>query len=194
MHWLSSDSTNLWHCWGILFCLQNHTWMLIRYLQFWPDFWLLDGRNPLYLAVIFVVFLVGKAIWVQLDIATEFQNGFVSIQITILLFYFLKPPNGFADWYRYACNVTQLLAILSLSTKFVPAIMNILKRLADEGQGPAASDRQREVELQPTYRSSYRSVTSAGSSSVTATENGPEYSSQWQNDFLHLCFLGEYLS
>jgi len=69
--------------------------------------------------------------------------------------------------------------------------MNILKRLADEGQGPAASDRQREVELQPTYRSSYRSVTSAGSSSITATENGPEYSSQWQNDFLHLWFLGE---
>ncbi|CAD6230212.1 unnamed protein product [Miscanthus lutarioriparius] len=108
-------------------------------------------RNPLYLAVIFVVFLVGKAIWVQLDVATEFQNGF-------------------------------LPAILSLSTKFVPAIMNILKRLADEGQGSAGA------------RSSYRSVTSAGSSSIIGTENGPEYSSQWQNDFLHLCFLGEYLS
>ncbi|XP_066331758.1 LOW QUALITY PROTEIN: protein ROOT HAIR DEFECTIVE 3-like [Miscanthus floridulus] len=103
-------------------------------------------RNPLYLAVIFVVFLVGKAFWVQLDIATEFQNGF-------------------------------LPAILSLSTKFVPTIMNILKRLADEGQRPAASDRQRETELQPTDRSSYSSVTSAGSSSITATESGPECSS-----------------
>jgi hypothetical protein len=82
----------------------------------------------------------------------------------------LKPPKGLADWYRYGCNVTQLPAILSLSTKFVPTIMNILKRLADEGQRPAASDRQREMELQPTNRWSYSSVT-------TATENGPEYSS-----------------
>ncbi|KAG2658533.1 hypothetical protein PVAP13_1KG302010 [Panicum virgatum] len=103
-------------------------------------------KNPLYLGVIFVVFLVGKAFWVQLDIATEFQNGF-------------------------------LPALLSLSTKFVPTIMNILKRLADEGQRPAAPERQREMELQPTNRSSYSNVTSAGSSSVTTTENGPEYSS-----------------
>ncbi|KAK8462180.1 hypothetical protein SEVIR_1G166100v4 [Setaria viridis] len=103
-------------------------------------------KNPLYLGVIFVVFLVGKAIWVQLDIAAEFQNGF-------------------------------LPALLSLSTKFVPTIMNILKRLADEGQRPAAPERQREMELQPTNVSSHSNVTSAGSSSVTRTENGPEYSS-----------------
>jgi hypothetical protein len=106
----------------------------------------LDNRNPLYLGVIFVVFLVGKAIWVQLDIAAEFQNGF-------------------------------LPALLSLSTKFVPTIMNILKRLADEGQRPAAPERQREMELQQTNRPSYSNVMSAGSSSVTTIENGPEYSS-----------------
>ena len=46
-------------------------------------------RNPLYLAVMFVVFLVGKAIWVQLDIANEFRNGFVSIKATVLSCYFL---------------------------------------------------------------------------------------------------------
>ncbi|GJN21104.1 hypothetical protein PR202_gb08552 [Eleusine coracana subsp. coracana] len=90
-------------------------------------------RNPLYLAVIFIVFLVGKAFW--------------------------------------------LPAILSLSTKFVPTIMNILKRLADEGHRPAAPERQREMELQPTNSSSHSNVTSAGSSSVTASEIGPEYSS-----------------
>jgi hypothetical protein len=45
----------------------------------------MNDRNPLYLAVIFVVFLVGKAFWVQLDIANEFQNGFVSVQSTLLL-------------------------------------------------------------------------------------------------------------
>ncbi|TVU30023.1 hypothetical protein EJB05_21625 [Eragrostis curvula] len=109
-------------------------------------------RNPLYLAVIFVVFLVGKAFWVQLDVANEFQNGFVSVQST-------------------------LPALLSLSTKFVPTIMNILKRLADEGHRPAAPERQREMELQPTNGSSQSNVTSAGSSSVTASEIGPEYSS-----------------
>ncbi|CAN6230838.1 unnamed protein product [Urochloa humidicola] len=107
-------------------------------------------RNPLYLLVIFVVYLVGKAIWVQSEIGREFQHGF-------------------------------LPAILSLSTKFVPTIMNILKRLADEGQRPAAGpERQREMELQPKSTrngSSYSNVTSAGSSSVTTSEIGPEYSS-----------------
>lgn len=105
-------------------------------------------RNPLYLAVMFVVFLVGKAFWVQLDITNEFRNGF-------------------------------LPALLSLSTKFVPTIMNILKRLADAGAEPPAPPRQREMELQPqsTRNSSNSNVTSAGSSSITSSENGPEYSS-----------------
>ncbi|KQK08393.1 protein ROOT HAIR DEFECTIVE 3 [Brachypodium distachyon] len=104
-------------------------------------------RNPLYMGVIFVAFLVVKAVWVQLDIANEFRNGF-------------------------------LPAVLSLSTKFVPTIMNILKRLADEGHTPAAPE-QREMELQPksTRNSSNSNVTSAGSSSITSSENGPEYSS-----------------
>lgn len=37
------------------------------------------GRNPLYLGVIFVAFLLVKALWVQLDISGEFRNGAVSI-------------------------------------------------------------------------------------------------------------------
>ncbi|ERN19822.1 protein ROOT HAIR DEFECTIVE 3 [Amborella trichopoda] len=60
-------------------------------------------RNPLYLGVIFVAYLLSKALWVQLDISGEFRNG-------------------------------ALPGILSLSTKLVPTIMNLLKRLADEGQ------------------------------------------------------------
>lgn len=36
------------------------------------------ARNPLYLGVIFVAFLLVKALWVQLDISGEFQNGAVS--------------------------------------------------------------------------------------------------------------------
>ena len=41
----------------------------------------LNNRNPLYLLVIFVVYLVGKAFWVQSEIGREFQHGFVSIEI-----------------------------------------------------------------------------------------------------------------
>ena len=41
-------------------------------------FCFLSGRNPLYLGIIFVAFLVGKALWVQLDISGEFRNGAVS--------------------------------------------------------------------------------------------------------------------
>jgi hypothetical protein len=39
------------------------------------------GRNPLYLGIIFVVFLLLKALWVQLDISGEFRNGAVSIKL-----------------------------------------------------------------------------------------------------------------
>eukprot|EP01018_Ginkgo_biloba_P020342 Gb_41500 [translate_table: standard] len=65
-------------------------------------------RNPLYIGLLFVLYLLGKALWVQLDIPGEFQHGI-------------------------------LPGILSLSTKFLPTIMNLLKRLADEGQKFGAS-------------------------------------------------------
>ena len=61
-------------------------------------------RNPLYIAVIFVAYLVAKAVWVQLDITGEFSNGF-------------------------------LPGIISISTKLLPTVMNLLKKLADEGAG-----------------------------------------------------------
>ncbi|KAL2650121.1 hypothetical protein R1flu_018249 [Riccia fluitans] len=35
-------------------------------------------RNPLYLLIFFVVYLLGKALWVQLDIAGEFRHGFLA--------------------------------------------------------------------------------------------------------------------
>ena len=41
------------------------------------------GRNPLYLGIIFVAFLLVKALWVQLDISGEFRNGAVSGQISL---------------------------------------------------------------------------------------------------------------
>lgn len=38
-----------------------------------------DGRNPLYLLIIFVAFLLTKALWVQLDVSNEFKHGVVSV-------------------------------------------------------------------------------------------------------------------
>ncbi|VFQ65462.1 unnamed protein product [Cuscuta campestris] len=61
-------------------------------------------RNPFYLLFIFIVFLLLKALWVQLDIAGEFRNG-------------------------------ALPGIISISTKIVPTVMDLVRRLAEEGQG-----------------------------------------------------------
>ncbi|GFP85689.1 protein root hair defective 3 [Phtheirospermum japonicum] len=107
-------------------------------------------RNPLYLGVIFVCFLLLKALWVQLDISGEFQNG-------------------------------ALPGILSLSTKFLPTIMNLLRKLAEEGQRPANPDPQRNPPVPPkSIRSGtndYGDLSSSASSEVTSAENGTEYSS-----------------
>ncbi|XP_020697324.1 protein ROOT HAIR DEFECTIVE 3 [Dendrobium catenatum] len=118
-------------------------------------------RNPLYLGVIFVAFLLGKALWVQLDVSGEFRNG-------------------------------ALPGILSLSTKFLPTVMNLLKKLADEGQRPTASNTRRNPELDSksfpndvnsTSTSSAASTnetssnSTAASSNVTSSDNGVEYTS-----------------
>ncbi|KAJ7548958.1 hypothetical protein O6H91_07G034700 [Diphasiastrum complanatum] len=66
-------------------------------------------RNPIYLAVGFVLYLLGKALWVQLDIGREFQHGF-------------------------------LAGALSVSSKLLPTLMTILKRLVEEGQQLGASE------------------------------------------------------
>ncbi|XP_068647516.1 protein ROOT HAIR DEFECTIVE 3-like isoform X2 [Aristolochia californica] len=105
-------------------------------------------RNPLYLGVIFVAFLLGKALWVQLDISGEFRNG-------------------------------ALPGLLALSTKFLPTVMNLLKKLAEEGQKPAGSDPRRDprVELQPVQNGTHANSTSDASSGITSSEIGPSYSS-----------------
>jgi len=107
-------------------------------------------RNPLYLGVIFVAFLLVKALWVQLDISGEFRNG-------------------------------ALPGLLSLSTKFLPTVMNLLRKLAEEGQKPAAPEPQRN---RPVAATSFQSgsnnngdVSSTASSEVTWSENGTEYTS-----------------
>ncbi|CAK7356857.1 unnamed protein product [Dovyalis caffra] len=112
-------------------------------------------RNPLYLGLIFVGFLLVKALWVQLDISGEFRNG-------------------------------ALPGLLSLSTKFVPTIMNLLRRLAEEGQKPATTDPQRNPALASKNfqngSSSISDSSSSASSMVTSPKKGTEYSSTLKDD------------
>ncbi|XP_010262124.1 PREDICTED: protein ROOT HAIR DEFECTIVE 3-like [Nelumbo nucifera] len=112
-------------------------------------------RNPLYLGVIFVAFLLGKALWVQLDISGEFRNG-------------------------------ALPGLLSLSTKFLPTVMNLLKRLAEEGQKPVAPDAQRNPSSESKNLGNgihaYNDLMSSASSTVTSSKNGSEYSSTLEQD------------
>nr|XP_017246024.1 PREDICTED: protein ROOT HAIR DEFECTIVE 3 homolog 2 isoform X2 [Daucus carota subsp. sativus] len=114
-------------------------------------------RNPLYLLVLFVIFLLSKAMWAQMDIARDFQNG-------------------------------TLAGLLALSSRFLPTIMNLLRRLAEEGQGnPTPQPPQRPP--RPIRHQSFKndnqqsaSVSStmadtALSSNVTSVDDDPEYSS-----------------
>ncbi|KAK1360271.1 Protein ROOT HAIR DEFECTIVE 3-like [Heracleum sosnowskyi] len=75
-------------------------------------------RNPLWLLLIFVAYLLAKAIWVQLDISREFRHGF-------------------------------LPGVFSISTKFLPTLLNILRGLSEQGQRPASNDSQRNPALTP---------------------------------------------
>ncbi|XP_062087684.1 protein ROOT HAIR DEFECTIVE 3-like isoform X2 [Humulus lupulus] len=101
-------------------------------------------RNPLYLGVIFVAFLLVKALWVQLDISGEFRNG-------------------------------ALPGLISLSTKFLPTVMNIIKKLAEEGQAPAANNPQRNPALaSKNYQNGVNAsseMSSTGSSEITENDN-----------------------
>ncbi|TXG68531.1 hypothetical protein EZV62_003466 [Acer yangbiense] len=106
-------------------------------------------RNPLYLIIIFVGYLLVKALWVQLDISGEFRHG-------------------------------ALPGLLSLSTKFVPTIMNLIKKLAEEGQAPATNDSHQNPAL--ASKSNRNGVSTSDSSSsassgVTSSGNETEYSS-----------------
>ncbi|KAL9259637.1 ROOT HAIR DEFECTIVE 3-like protein [Drosera capensis] len=108
-------------------------------------------RNPLYFAILFVIFLVTKALWVQLDISNEFRNG-------------------------------ALPGILSVSTRFVPTVMNLLKKLAEEGQVAATGGSGRHPPLQSKSYQGEVEMSSTGSSGATTAENGTEYSSSSKHD------------
>ncbi|KAI3766456.1 hypothetical protein L2E82_16514 [Cichorium intybus] len=97
-------------------------------------------RNPLWLLVIFVSYLLAKALWVQLDISGEFRNG-------------------------------ALPGILSLSTKFIPTITNLLRKLAEQGERPVNTPQTSGI-----IQGSTSGFSSTASSEVT-NENEMEYTS-----------------
>ncbi|KAJ8643423.1 hypothetical protein MRB53_005171 [Persea americana] len=105
-------------------------------------------RNPLYICIIFVAYLLGNALWVQLDITGEFQNG-------------------------------ALPGLLSLCTKFLPTVTNLLRKLAEAAQQPPTSDPRRNpaLELTSFSNSTNNDSISDASSNVTSSESGVEYSS-----------------
>nr|GEW13538.1 protein root hair defective 3-like [Tanacetum cinerariifolium] len=75
-------------------------------------------RNTLWLLIIFVSYLLLKALWVQLDISSEFRNIILS-------------------------------GILSSSTKFLPIVTNLLRKLVEEGQKPTIIELRRDTSSQP---------------------------------------------
>ncbi|XP_057455236.1 protein ROOT HAIR DEFECTIVE 3-like [Lotus japonicus] len=109
-------------------------------------------RNPMYLGIIFVGFLLIKALWVQLDVSGEFRNG-------------------------------ALPGIISLSTKFIPTIMNLMRKLAEEGQNPATNNPQRNPSRSnQSDGPAGSSLSSSASSNVTSLDNGTGYASSSKDE------------
>ncbi|KAI5422647.1 protein ROOT HAIR DEFECTIVE 3 [Lathyrus oleraceus] len=110
-------------------------------------------KNPLYLGVIFVVFLLLKALWVQLNIAGEFSHGI-------------------------------LPGLISLSTKFVPTIMNLMKRLAEEGSNSAGNNNPQRNTSQNNSNAVPvgSSVSSSSSSNITSLDNRNKYTSSSKDE------------
>ncbi|KAL0352709.1 UNVERIFIED_CONTAM: protein ROOT HAIR defective [Sesamum angustifolium] len=123
-------------------------------------------RNPLYLLVLFVTYLLGKAIWVQTDIPGLFQNGIEEEEFKQLLY--IPDDSDFSA----ACWAYRSLY------EILPTVMNILSRLAAEGQEREA------LSSQETTSQSFRnqtwepeSVSSSVPDSSVSSETGSEYSS-----------------
>ncbi|KHG07027.1 hypothetical protein F383_33795 [Gossypium arboreum] len=113
-----------------------------------------DLRNPLYLMGLFVVYLLSKAMWVQMDIPGQFQHG-------------------------------TLAGLISISSRFLPTIMNLLRRLAEEAQGHQTAEPPRQqcsLVFQSLKNQSHPNPTdsipeSSVASNISTSDGGIEYSS-----------------
>ncbi|XP_004231577.2 protein ROOT HAIR DEFECTIVE 3 homolog 2-like isoform X1 [Solanum lycopersicum] len=131
-------------------------WAIVAMIILGFNEFMLLLRNPLYLFMLFVVYLFGKALWIQMDIPGEFRNGILS-------------------------------GLISISSRFLPTVMDLLRRLAAEGQGnpaPGTSRASQHVSSQ-SFRSQVNSpnpvsssVPSSSVSSNILTENDVEYTSR----------------
>ena len=91
----------------------------------------------------------------------------------------------------YNCVIWQLPGLISLSSKFLPTVMNLLKRLAEEGQNPmtndpnrnpATNDQQRNPALESRSFRNGVSASSSVSSSASSEVISSEYSSPAKED------------
>ncbi|XP_059624938.1 protein ROOT HAIR DEFECTIVE 3 homolog 2-like [Cornus florida] len=113
-------------------------------------------KNPLYLMALFVIYLLTKALWVQMDITGEFRNGI-------------------------------LAGLLSILSRFLPTVMNLLRRLAEGAQGRPTPEAPRPPQslgfksyrnqMQESNPVSSSIPDSSVSSNISSTESGIEYSS-----------------
>jgi len=133
-------------------------WIILAMIVLGFNEFMLLLKNPLYLMITFVVFLLAKALWVQMDIPEEFRHGY-------------------------------LAGVLSISSRFLPTVMNLLRRLVEEAQGHPAPEAPRptqslasNISKSQTFQQNSSVSSSVPDSSVStqisSTESGVEYSSQ----------------
>ncbi|KAG5620514.1 hypothetical protein H5410_005732 [Solanum commersonii] len=130
-------------------------WAIVAMIILGFNEFMLLLRNPLYLFILFVVYLFGKALWIQMDIPGEFRNG-------------------------------TFTGLISISSRFLPTVMDLLRRLAAEAQGNPAPETSRTSQhvASQSFRSQVSSpnpvsssVPSSSVSSNISTENDSEYTS-----------------
>ncbi|WOK98505.1 hypothetical protein Cni_G07217 [Canna indica] len=92
-------------------------------------------RNPLYLLILFIFFLLSRALWFKLNISGEFQNGMLS-------------------------------GLFALSSRFLPSVISILRRLADQGH--------RYHQTSQSLQQSTRCITQRSSSSLSTLSSEVE--------------------
>ncbi|KAE8655467.1 Protein ROOT HAIR DEFECTIVE 3-like protein 2 [Hibiscus syriacus] len=104
-------------------------------------------RNPFYLAVIFVSYLVVKALWVQLDVSGQFRYGVPVAEKDLLQLKHscrIKDSIGlnFTDRKCYSISDAleywngKLPGLISLSTRLIPTVMDLIGKLSEQGQMP----------------------------------------------------------
>ncbi|XP_042945155.1 protein ROOT HAIR DEFECTIVE 3 homolog 2-like isoform X2 [Carya illinoinensis] len=133
-------------------------WAILAMIVLGFNEFMLLLRNPLYLMILFIVFLLLKALWVQMDIGRELQRGTLS-------------------------------GLLSISSRFVPTMMNLLRRVAEQAQGRPTPERERPRPSYSLTSQGFRfyapwpkpvsctAESSESSNNISSTESGVEYSS-----------------